>query len=89
MKQPADFSAGCRLPIFLEEARAGLIPALPCSADYDRPFTIPRGGTLSEIDQLIHKEFAQNLRFARVWGSNVHDGTTVKGDYVLHDKDVV
>ncbi len=57
--------------------------------DYDRPFTIQRGGTLSEIAELIHKDFAENLKFARVWGSAVHDGTQVKGDYVLHDKDVV
>jgi ribosome-interacting GTPase 1 len=57
--------------------------------DYDRPFTIHRGGTLHEIAELIHKDFAKNLKFARVWGAAVHDGTQVKGDYVLHDKDVV
>jgi ribosome-interacting GTPase 1 len=57
--------------------------------DYDRPFTIRRGGTLQEIAEMIHKDFSQNLKFARVWGSQVHDGTTVKGDYVLHDKDIV
>ncbi|TVS13598.1 MAG: TGS domain-containing protein [Planctomycetaceae bacterium] len=57
--------------------------------DFDRPFTIERGGTLMEIAELIHKDFAKNLKFARVWGSAVHDGTQVKGDYVLHDKDVV
>jgi ribosome-interacting GTPase 1 len=58
-------------------------------ADFDRPYTIRRGGTLQEIAALIHKDFAENLKFARVWGSHVHDGTTVKGDYVLHDRDVV
>jgi ribosome-interacting GTPase 1 len=57
--------------------------------DYDKPFTIRRGGTLLEIAELIHRDFAQNLKSARVWGSQVHPGTTVKGDYVLHDKDVV
>jgi uncharacterized protein len=57
--------------------------------DFDRPFTIHRGGTLMEIAEQIHKDFAKNLKFARVWGSAVHDGTQVKGDYVLHDKDVV
>ena len=57
--------------------------------DYDRPLTIHRGGTLTEIAELIHKDFAANLKHARVWGSHVHDGTAVKGDYVLHDKDIV
>jgi uncharacterized protein len=57
--------------------------------DFSRPFTIRRGGTLLEIAELIHKDFAKTLKFARVWGSAVHDATQVKGDYVLHDKDVV
>lgn len=57
--------------------------------DYTRPFTVPRGGTLLDVALLIHKDMAQNLKHARVWGSQVHDGTMVKGDYVLHDKDVV
>jgi hypothetical protein len=57
--------------------------------DFDRPYTIRRGGTLMEIAELIHKDFAQNLKNARVWGSQVHDGTSVKGDYVLHDRDIV
>jgi ribosome-interacting GTPase 1 len=58
-------------------------------ADFDRPYTIPRGGTLLEVAEMIHKDFAANLKNARVWGSHVHDGTIVKGDYVLHDRDVV
>ncbi len=57
--------------------------------DFDRPYTIHRGGTLLEVAELIHKDFATSLKNARVWGSHVHDGTFVKGDYVLHDKDVV
>lgn len=59
------------------------------SADYDKPYTVRRGGTLLDVAELIHKDFAENLKFARVWGCEVHDGTAVKGDYVLHDKDVV
>lgn len=57
--------------------------------DYDRPFTIYRGGTLLEVANLVHKDFAENFKNARVWGSHVHDGEYVKGDYVVHDRDVV
>jgi hypothetical protein len=57
--------------------------------DRDRPFTLRRGGTLLEMAGMVHKDFLTGLRFARVWGSAVHDGTQVKGDYVLNDKDVV
>jgi len=57
--------------------------------DMDRPFTVRRGSTLLEMAGQVHKDYAEGLRHARVWGSAVHDGTVVKGDYVLHDKDVV
>ena len=84
----------------LEELRAAIYESmdvvriytkLPASKapDLDRPFTIRRGGTLQEIAAMIHKDFAESLKYARVWGSQVHDGTTVKGDYVLHDKDII
>ncbi len=58
-------------------------------ADRDKPFTIRRGNCLSDLAGQVHKDYAEGLRFARVWGSAVHDGTVVKGDYVLHDQDIV
>jgi ribosome-interacting GTPase 1 len=57
--------------------------------DRDKPFTIRRGQTLHDLAELIHKDFANQLKHARVWGSQVHPGTVVKGDYILHDQDVV
>lgn len=57
--------------------------------DFEKPYTVRRGGTLLDVAELVHRDFAQNLKFARVWGTNIHPGTTVKGDYVMHDKDVV
>jgi ribosome-interacting GTPase 1 len=57
--------------------------------DYDRPYTVRRGGTLADVAAMIHKDLAAQLKFARVWGSQVHDATSVKGDYVLHDRDVI
>ncbi|HUY31948.1 MAG TPA: GTPase [Pirellulales bacterium] len=59
------------------------------SADYERPFTLRRGGTLLDVAGLVHKDFLESLKFARVWGGAVHDASVVKGDYVLHDQDVV
>lgn len=57
--------------------------------DRERPFTVRRGSPLIDMAALVHKDFIKGLKFARVWGEAVHDGTVVKGDYVLHDKDVV
>jgi ribosome-interacting GTPase 1 len=57
--------------------------------DMDRPFTVRRGSTLLDMAGQVHKDYIEGLKFARVWGSAVHDGTVVKGDYVLQDRDVV
>ena len=57
--------------------------------DLDRPFTVRRGENLLTLAAQVHKDYAQGLKFARVWGTAVHDATMVKGDYVLHDKDIV
>jgi ribosome-interacting GTPase 1 len=59
------------------------------TADFERPFTVRRGHTVLEVAGQIHKDFVANFKFARVWGSGVHDGTQVKADYQPHDKDVV
>jgi len=59
-------------------------------ADYDKPFTLKRGGTLLEVAELVHRDMAANFKYARVWGTAVlAPGTQMKGDYVIHDKDVV
>ena len=64
---------------------------LPTSkeADMKRPFTVSRGSTLQDMAARVHKDFARGLKFAKVWGEAVHDGTTVKADYELHDGDIV
>ena len=57
--------------------------------DLERPFSCRRGSTHIELAELVHMDFVQNFKFARVWGEAVHPATQVKGDYVLHNKDIV
>jgi ribosome-interacting GTPase 1 len=57
--------------------------------DLAAPFTCPAGSTLVEMAALVHRDFAEGLKSARIWGTGVYDGQTVKRDHVLHDKDVV
>lgn len=58
-------------------------------ADMEAPFTLRRGQSVLDLAELIHKDVAKNFKTARVWGTQVHDGTTVKGDYVLQDRDII
>ena len=57
--------------------------------DYGTPFVIKQGGTVDEFAGKVHKDFLENLKTARVWGSVVYDGQLVGRDHVLHDGDVV
>jgi ribosome-interacting GTPase 1 len=58
-------------------------------ADMESPFTIPVGGTVFDLAGKVHRDFVETLKSARIWGTGVFDGQTVKRDHVLHDKDVV
>jgi small GTP-binding protein len=57
--------------------------------DLTSPFTCPEGSTLVEMAALVHRDFSDKLKSARIWGTGVHDGQSVGRDHVLHDKDVV
>jgi uncharacterized protein len=57
--------------------------------DLTAPFTAPAGSTLVEMAAQVHRDFAQNLKSARIWGTGVYDGQSVGREHVLHDKDVV
>jgi hypothetical protein len=57
--------------------------------DMTSPFTCPIGSTVIEMAELVHRDFVDQLKSARIWGSGVHDGQAVGREHVLGDKDVV
>jgi ribosome-interacting GTPase 1 len=58
-------------------------------ADRDEPYAVPAGSTVLEFAERVHKDFAEQFKSARVWGSAKFDGQTVQRDHVLQDGDVV
>jgi ribosome-interacting GTPase 1 len=58
-------------------------------ADSDKPFTVRRGGTVLDVARLVHKDIAQGLKFARMWGDEVFDGQQVGPDHLVSDGDIV
>ncbi len=57
--------------------------------DFSQPFVLHRGVTVLEAARDVHKDIAENLKYARVWGTNVFEGQMVPRDHVLSDGDVV
>ena len=63
------------------------IPGKP--PDMSCPYVMPRGSTVIDVARTVHKEVAENLRYARIWGSKRFEGQKVQRDYKVHDKDVI
>jgi ribosome-interacting GTPase 1 len=57
--------------------------------DFDDPIVLPRGSTLDDAAEDVHKDFRARMKFARLWGSGKHDGVQAKRDHVLEDGDVI
>jgi small GTP-binding protein len=57
--------------------------------DFDAPYVLKKGDTVADFAGKVHRDFVEQLKSARVWGSKVHDGQMVGQDHILHDGDVV
>jgi len=55
----------------------------------DEPFTLPVGSTVMDLAAAIHRELAEKLKFARIWGTDVYDGQNAQRNHVLNDKDII
>jgi len=58
-------------------------------ADFNDPIVIARGSTLADAAAEVHKDFAANMKYARIWGSGKHDGVMARRDHVLEDGDII
>ncbi len=66
-------------------------------ADKSVPFVFRRGITVEEAAAVVHKDFAERLKYARVWGSGgaagrsgrTYEGQMVQREYVLEDGDTL
>jgi len=57
--------------------------------DMNEPFTLPADSTVMDLATAIHRELAEKLKSARIWGTGVYDGQNVQRNHVLNDKDVI
>ena len=57
--------------------------------DMKDPIVLERGSTLEAAAASVHKDFARNLKYARIWGSGKFDGVMAKRDHVLQDGDII
>ncbi len=55
----------------------------------DAPLILKEGETAAVAVEKLHKEFAQRLKYVKVWGSSKFPGQRVSRGYVLKDGDII
>ena len=58
-------------------------------ADMTEPFTLPIGSTVMDLATTVHRQLAEKLKSARIWGTGVYDGQNAQRTHVLNDKDII
>jgi hypothetical protein len=58
-------------------------------ADHGEPFTVRHGQTVHDVAELVHRDIAESLRFARLWGPTRFDGQQVGKDHPVADGDII
>ena len=53
------------------------------------PFVFKKGSTMMDMARAVHKDFAEKLKFARIWGEKKYEGQKVNRDYILEDGDII
>ncbi len=57
--------------------------------DLTQPFIFPKGATVLDMAEAIHKEFREKLKYARLWQKNNINGIRISKDYILQDEDII
>ena len=58
--------------------------------DRSSPIILKKGSVVWDLASYIHKDLAQKLKSARIWGSKEYmDGQHVSRDYQIQDEDVI
>lgn len=59
-------------------------------AEFDKPYTMKRGGTVEDAARLVHKDFAEHLKYARLFRrQGDRGGLMVERAHVVEDEDIL
>lgn len=59
-------------------------------ADMEEPLIMRKGTTIEDICKRLHRDFVDQFRYAKIWGTSVkHDETKVSMKHKVADKDIV
>jgi len=57
--------------------------------DFSDPYVVPRGSTVLDVAEKVHRDFVVNLKYARLWSHGKPEGIMVPRDFVISEGDVL
>jgi ribosome-interacting GTPase 1 len=57
--------------------------------DFSDPYVVPRGSTVLDVAEKVHRDFVVNLKYARLWSHGKPEGIMVPRDFVINEGDVL
>jgi ribosome-interacting GTPase 1 len=76
--------------LFDAHALVRVYPKVPGKeADLSEPFILCRGDSVLEFARMVHEDFAEHLKYARIWGHGKFEGQRVPREEPLTDGDVI
>jgi len=57
--------------------------------DLEQPYVLKHGSTVLDVAASIHRDFASQLRYARIWGSEKYQGQSVQKNHRVEDGDII
>jgi ribosome-interacting GTPase 1 len=57
--------------------------------DLREPVILKKGSRIEEVALSVHKDFASQLKYAKIWGSGKFEGQMVKRDHQVNEGDVI
>jgi hypothetical protein len=57
--------------------------------DLNEPLVLPKGTTVQEVAEILHRDFAQKLKYVKVWGSSAFPGQKVSKEFKLKNGDLI
>jgi ribosome-interacting GTPase 1 len=57
--------------------------------DLREPVILKKGSRIEEVALSVHRDFASQLKYARIWGSGKFEGQMVKRDHRVNEGDVI
>ena len=57
--------------------------------DFSDPYVVPRGSKVIDVAERVHRDFVDNLKYARLWSEGKPEGIMVPRDFVINEGDVL